>query len=217
MWKVLKYIGISVGSLFLLLLIIGMIAGKPTPPPVTASSPANPSRVAAAEPPAPAPAPAPSPAPSMPEAEAAMISAVQTAMTQTAQAANDMQIGGIRARRAQGICTAIKSLQITSWIGRVTKVSANSDGKGVLTVELADNIVVKTWNNDLSDIGSKTLIEPTSALFQKASMLREGQSVRFSGSFIKGDVDCVRESSMTLKGSMEEPDFIFRFSDIAPL
>lgn len=214
MWKVLKYITISVVSMFFLLALIGMFIGKPSQPPVTASNPATTSSVAAAPTP---PAPAPAPEPAMPPAEAAMLAAVQTAMTQTSQATNDMQIGGIRARRAQGICAAIKSLQIANWIGRVTKVSANSDGKGVLTVELADNIVVKTWNNDLSDIGSKTLIEPTSPLFQKASMLREGQAVRFSGSFIKGDVDCVRESSMTLKGSMEEPDFIFRFSDIAPL
>ena len=48
----------------------------------------------------------------------------------------------------------------------------------------------------------------------EASKLSKGQAVKFSGTFIRGDVDCVRESSVAISGSMKSPDFILRFSDI---
>jgi hypothetical protein len=108
------------------------------------------------------------------------------------------------------------SLHVTNWIGTVAKVDANSDGKGVLEIEIAKNIVVKTWNNELSDIGSRTLIEPGTSLFNTASMFKEGQPIKFSGTFFRGNSgDCVDESSLTLSGKLRDPEFVFRFSGVA--
>jgi hypothetical protein len=45
--------------------------------------------------------------------------------------------------------------------------------------------------------------------------LQNGQTVRFSGQFFRDDTDCIRETSLTMSGSMREPEFLFRFSDIS--
>jgi hypothetical protein len=73
---------------------------------------------------------------------------------------------------------------------------------------------VKTWNNSLSDIADRTLIEPNSPVFNAMGVLRNGDWVRFSGRLIPDSTDCVREPSLTIRGTMTSPEFIFRFDDI---
>lgn len=108
------------------------------------------------------------------------------------------------------------SLAANDWIGTVEKVDSNSDGKGVLKIAIAEDISVRTWNNALSDMGSETLIEPGSPVFEAASAMKRGQRVAFSGTFFRGsDGDCLAESSLSLRGKLEEPEFIFRFSAIS--
>ena len=80
---------------------------------------------------------------------------------------------------------------------------------------IGSDISVKTWNNSLSDISDGTLIEPSSQLFAVASQLHKGQLVRFSGSLREDKTDCVRDSSLTLDGSISEPEFIFKFQSIS--
>lgn len=129
-----------------------------------------------------------------------------------------MQRGGVKAARDKKLCKAIGSRKVTDWVGQVTKVGANSDGKGILEVELAKGIIIKTWNNSLSDMGDHTLIEPGSAVFNTASNFSEGQIIKFSGTFLRGiENECVRESSLSLQGTLDEPEFIFRFSSVSPL
>jgi hypothetical protein len=77
---------------------------------------------------------------------------------------------------------------------------------------IGNNVHVKTWNNVVSDAGTGSLIEPNSALFQKTVSLRVGQVIAFSGSFIPDETDCVREASLSLEGSIREPEYIFRVS-----
>jgi len=154
----------------------------------------------------------------MPGDENTLISIVATAQQGSRDAANDMQRGGVKAQRDKQLCQSIKSLQARNWIGRVTKIDANSDGKGILSIEVADRIIITTWNNSLSDLEHETLIEPGSPVFNAASVLKKGQQVRFSGSFFKGENgDCLFESSLTLSGKLREPEFIFRFSEISPI
>src|SRR5471030_324390 len=150
----------------------------------------------------------------IPANEQAFIAIVNAAIESSNSAKNDMQRGGIKAKRDDSICAKLKSRKVKDWVGKVSKIDSNGDGKGVLAIELADKVEVKTWNNALSDISDKTLIEPRSALFQTASQLAEGDTVVFSGLFFKGGESCIEESSMSLRGGLEEPEFIFRFTDI---
>ena len=58
------------------------------------------------------------------------------------------------------------------------------------------------------------MLIPTANVFQEAMKLQEGETVSFSGHFVMSDTDCFKEASMTLEGSMTEPEFIFHFTQI---
>ncbi|MCP9626660.1 hypothetical protein NML43_06130 [Rhodopseudomonas palustris] len=150
----------------------------------------------------------------LPNAELALISTVENARDAYAAGANDMAKGSARPARAKGLCSLMKSPVAKDWIGELATLSSNSDGWGVLAVKINSNIVLKTWNNAVSDAADKTLIDPNSPVFKKAAVLRTGQRVKFSGQFIRDQTDCFREGSLTLKGSLTQPEYIFRFSDI---
>ncbi len=151
----------------------------------------------------------------MPSDELAVIAAVEAARKQFASGQNDMAKGASRPVRARAVCAALQSHSVGGWIGRVSKLDTNGDGKGVLVVTIGPDISVKTWNNALSDIGDQTLIDPSSSLFAVASQLHNGQFVRFGGNFSQDNTDCVRESSMSLAGSIREPEYIFQFRSIS--
>jgi hypothetical protein len=151
----------------------------------------------------------------MPSDQRSFLSAIDSGRSAYRSGSNDMQRGAARPARAKAICSALgRSKEVRDWVGQVATLSSNGDGKGVFGVTIAKDVTVATWNNALSDIGDRTLIEPDSALFRKASALSKGQWVKFSGTFRPSDVDCAKESSLTLAGSMTDPDFVFRFSDV---
>ncbi|CAB3869695.1 hypothetical protein LMG3482_02716 [Achromobacter deleyi] len=154
----------------------------------------------------------------MPADEAAFVSVVAAAQKEAGKADNDMQRGGVKAKRDQALCQAVTSLGVHEWVGTVKQIAANSDGKGVFAVEISKGITVKTWNNSLSDIVHNTLLQPGSPLFNTASTLKKGQSVKFSGSLFRGTgADCFYESSLGLRGKLMDPEFIFRFSSLTPM
>ena len=146
------------------------------------------------------------------------IQIVRQAQSSSRVATNDMQRGGVKAKRDKAICELARNsggLNVSSWVGKIINLSANGDGKGVLGIELAPGISVKTWNNSLSDVLHHTLINPSSKLFEKASAMKVGQMVQFSGTFHPGsEPECVYEASITLNGKISEPEFIMTFSDI---
>jgi TPR repeat protein len=151
------------------------------------------------------------------EVETLLIAAVERARAAYAAAANDMAKGAARPTRAKEICAILKdNLYVINWPGKVEKLSSNSDGFGVLSIQIDKDMSIKTWSNALSDIQDKTLIDPSSAIFQQAVVLKEGQKVTFGGQFIPSKTDCIREGSLTLEGSLTKPEFLFRFSNIAP-
>jgi len=153
---------------------------------------------------------------SVPPQEENFIKVISQAQADAKNADNDMQRGGIKVKRDKSICALMTNKAVKNWVGKVNKVGANSDGKGVLVITLAKGITLKTWNNDFSDSTSKTLIDPNSKLFQNASMLKKGDSITFSGTFLPGkDGECIYEGSMSLSGKLRDPEFIFRFSSVA--
>ncbi|MCA3470613.1 MAG: hypothetical protein IOD00_15895 [Rhodobacter sp.] len=133
-------------------------------------------------------------------------------------AANDLAKGGERPKRGQAICQTLESRMVKDWVGKVYRLSTNSEGRGVLSVELDGDIWVSTWSIALADIGSDTMIDPASELFASLSALSEGDTVVFSGSFLKDGqgLDCFDEMSAMMDFSMSQPEFVFRFSDVRP-
>ena len=148
----------------------------------------------------------------MPLAERQFLNAVSEGRNQYESGANDMAKGAARPARGQAVCAVLHDP--VDWVGTVEQLSSNGDGLGVLDIRLDPNVTVSTWNNALSDISDHTLIAANSAVMRSASALSHGQTVIFSGSFIRSATDCAKERSLTIRGSMEDPDYIVRFAAI---
>ena len=152
----------------------------------------------------------------MPDEQRRFIDIVVGSQSKERAAANDMQKGGIKADRDKALCDALPQMQVQNWVGALGTISANSDGFGILSVEITKDVFVTTWNNAFSDMIEKTLIQPGTPLFNTASQLKKGSRVKFSGMFFRASgIDCLREGSLTLSGKLRSPEFIFRFQSFA--
>jgi hypothetical protein len=151
--------------------------------------------------------------PDVPQEQRPFLNAVETGQNTYAAGKNDIAKGEARPIRSGAICSSLRAgLSIYDWIGTVSTLSTNGDGKGVLGIKIGRNVFVKTWNNAVSDIGDATLLKPGSSIYREAVSLARGRRVRFSGSFRDSSTDCVKESSLPLHGSLTEPEFLVRFS-----
>lgn len=159
--------------------------------------------------------PASAAVPAMPEDEQRFIQAVQQAQAAFRSAPNELAQGGVRSQRRVDICSALPSAVVRDWVGQIIRLSSNNDGKGVLGIRLAKDLVVTTWDNDLADDEAHTLIEQSTAMFRALAAMKRGDTVRFSGSFTTSDTDCVEEQSLTLSGSITEPEFTFQFATVS--
>lgn len=162
---------------------------------------------------------APLAAQDLPTNQVALQAAVASAREAYEAASNDLAKGGVRPARGKAICAAVPKPEVEDWIGTVYDLTTNGDGWGVLSVEIEGEIWLSTWNNSLSDIGADSLINPSSDLFGALAQLQEGQKVKFSGKFLSDSAkgDCYSEKSMTMDGSISEPEFVFIFSKVAPI
>ena len=147
------------------------------------------------------------------QAESAFVAAVEKARADYRVAQTDFQKGATRPERAQGICQAVPNGQATGWVGKVVNLSTNGEGKGVLSVAVADGVILRT--NSSSFLDENTLIEPGTRVFEAMKTLKVGDAVRFDGSFFRGSTDCFSEMSLTLDGSIRSPEFRFRFTSVS--
>lgn len=137
------------------------------------------------------------------------IETVQDYSAQYEQAPNDLKKSTVARKRLE----ALAKLQgdprkIVGWYGTIEKLGTNGDGDAFITVKLlVDNITFSTWNNSISDAGSKTLIKNGTPLYDKISEMTEGNVVMFSGAIGK-------PKNLTERGKMTDPDFLFKFSDV---
>ena len=152
----------------------------------------------------------------MPAEEQQFLSIISDFAQKYEAAPNDMAKGALRPQRAKAICAQLKNLKVKDWVGTLKILSSNNDGMGIIIVALNDRTTVTTWNNSFlfSDIRDKTVIQPGTALHDAAVRLSEGQQIIFSGRFIAWKTDCVREGSLSMSGSMREPEWMFRFGTV---
>ena len=134
----------------------------------------------------------------IPKDESLFVATVDQARKLYNVGANDMAKGAARPARARALCEFVESGTVKDWLGKVVLLDTNNDGKGVLALEVGENIKIGTWNNAVSDTFDQTLIEPLSDLFPTAVQLHIGQIVKFSGTFRKSKTDCLEELSLIL-------------------
>lgn len=149
--------------------------------------------------------------------EDAVIRTIRAAMEQYRSGKNPSQQGAVRPMRARGLCKILPSHYVRNWVGTVQTATRTEKGRGVLSVEIAPGILVRTWNNTLADSADHTLIDPNSQVFGSLSGLRAGQTILFSGTFPASDTDCIEESGLTAHDSLTDPQFIMNFQSVAPL
>lgn len=133
------------------------------------------------------------------------------------QAKNELQKSSLRTKRKSDIATSINNFQIQNWVGTITGLSTNSEGKAILSVRINPHIEIKTWNNALSDIISKTLIDQNSQLYNQLMNIAVGQQIYFSGHFFNDDADYLQETSMTEEGAMVNPEFLLKFTNVTAI
>jgi hypothetical protein len=133
---------------------------------------------------------------------------------QFGSAANELQQSALRDKRRDSLAQIVGNREIENWRGRIAELKTNSDGKAILSVSIAPDIEIKTWNNALSDISSGTLIEKWNPVYGSLMNLKVGDTVVFSGTFLFSDNDYVQESSLTIMGSMTQPEFLCKFTSV---
>lgn len=147
--------------------------------------------------------------------EAAFVSVVSDTRSEYNNGSNDMVKGAARVHRRERLCQLVQSMVVRGWTGTIVKLSSSSSGNGVLSVSIGPQITIGTTNNELSNSFDHTLLSPSSDVFRQVVSLSQDQQILFSGSFFPSDTDCVQETSLTQEGSMTDPEFLFRFTDVS--
>ncbi len=150
----------------------------------------------------------------MPPNEAAFVSAVQEATAAYDAARTDTAREGARLQRRGAICSNLRGTRgaVKEWVGQIVRFATTDDGSGILLVSVADHVTLGTWDNQAEDeLAGHTLIPTRSPLIDMLAAMKPGETIIFSGSFVYDPVDCAREQSLTLEGSMTDPEFLFRF------
>lgn len=127
---------------------------------------------------------------------------------------NELQQSALKEERRIHLSNAQIGPSISDWVGTISSLETNSEGKAILSIRISPNIEVKTWNNAVSDINAYTLIEKGSDIYHNLLNLSVGQQVKFSGSFFPSEADFFKETSFGINGSMSYPEFLFKFTSV---
>lgn len=153
----------------------------------------------------------------IPEIESKFINTVEKYSNDFNELNNELQQSIMRDQRQKYLLENLKKYSVKSWIGTIQKLETNSDGKAILSIRIAPDIEIKTWNNAVSDFESNSLIEKESSVYSSLLSLSEGQKVYFSGHFFPSNKDFIEETSLTIEGSMKKPEFLFKFESVKPI
>jgi hypothetical protein len=152
----------------------------------------------------------------LPKAQRDFIAAVASARNVYLSRTNDIQPEKIRVTRATAIRSALGGYNATNWVGIVADVSTNYDGLGVLVISLSDdpNVSISNVNIGFTDIASDILVRKNTPLYDQLGEIKKRDKVVFTGRFLPDTRDFIKESSATLHGSMDAPNYVIRFSSV---
>lgn len=152
-----------------------------------------------------------------PEAQLKFEQVIAEYAKQFSDAANELQESTTRKNRGQALAGLGMGNQVSEWVGYLDSMATNSDGDAYIIISLNKNLKVGTWNNALSDIEDKSMIKSGTAVYNALSSMKKRQAIKFSGQFVRSKDDHFKEMSLTIQGSMKNPEYVFRFSKIEPI
>lgn len=151
----------------------------------------------------------------LPDKQTDFISLINDYKSRFASAGNEFQESALRDQRRAAILSAVgPQMRVQDWIGTLRQLETSIEGRGIITVQISPQVSVMTWNNSLTDAIYQTMIEKGTPSYAALMAMTVGDKVRFSGNFISAETDGVLEGSLTIRGAMTDPEFLFRFSDI---
>lgn len=133
-------------------------------------------------------------------------------------APNELKKSALRTERGIKLKEILNnSRKFDSWFGTVTEMRTTSKGNAHFAIEIdGTSISMGTMNSELSDLMDKSLITQNNPLFNVISELKEGDKVLISGEFLDSSKkDFVLEASLTEEGSMKNPDFLVKFTNVS--
>ena len=144
---------------------------------------------------------------------------VQDAAESYKSTANELQRSKLRSNRREGLKTFASKYgeQMEDWTGTINRMTTTGNGDAILSVAstaCGQKIELRTGNTSLFDIGNQTIIKQYSPMFNVLAALPEGTPIKFSGRLFADERDGFREMSVTERGSMTEPEFLFLFTSI---
>ncbi|KMQ73997.1 hypothetical protein [Marinobacter subterrani] len=145
----------------------------------------------------------------MPEAQKSFLAVMADAARAYEDAPNELVKSTIERDRRTDSREFTKD-GLTAWTGVLERLETNGDGNGIVVIRANSHTTFQTWNNAYSDAQYNTLIPNGSELYTKVAQLSVGAPVRFSGNIVS-------EGSATERGSVIEPEFIVRFSNVEAL
>ena len=95
----------------------------------------------------------------IPRDQEQFINAVEKYVNGFREAKNELQQSALRDQRKNELAKIIRDRSASSWVGTISQLETNTEGKAILSIRVSPDIEIKTWNNALSDINSNTLIE----------------------------------------------------------
>ncbi len=153
--------------------------------------------------------------PSTPEQQKRFLAETAAFSERFSTASNELQQSTLRDERRESIKQVLgEQREVVGWIGTIKRLETNSEGRAILAVRLSENTDLVTWNNALLDLSDGTLIDKGTPLFDSLRNMSVGDKVTVTGTFLSSDVDWVRERSITIRGSMMNPEFLFRFHTV---
>ena len=144
--------------------------------------------------------------------EAEFVSVLERSKRRYDAAPNEFQKSTVRRERMAELGRTMTSRTAVDWIGTVARLETNGSGNGILRVHPLgyDWIVIETLPF------GETVIPAGSPLYEQVALLSVGNKVIFSGVFGDNNQDYLAEMSLTEAGSMDEPEFKFKFSSVKP-
>lgn len=149
-----------------------------------------------------------------PESQKSFIGDVLTARSGYKAGQNAVVQGNERIHRKHNL-GVYKNKKFENWIGSIYQMSTISDGsKAWLRVQIDPYITLTTSKTEWSDEGFHSLIPWRTDIYDKLLALRPDDWIIFSGQFFPSKEDGILEISLTMYGSMTDPEFLFKFTDL---
>ena len=149
-----------------------------------------------------------------PEIQKQFIAIIEDGRKKIGDSKTDLQKASALRDRDKALCAILSSYSATDWIGEIDEIGANGEGKAHISITIADDMKVRTWNNAFSDLFDDTLIPESSPVFAQVLPLEDGNKIKFSAKFMRGRDTCLKQGNLTDFYYGREPEFIVQITSV---